>query len=268
MATRTIARMFDTRDHARMAVQDLEAAGFSGNDVSLVADERHHGGTATASGETLTDDSAAGSGAGTGATIGTLLGGGAGLLAGLGALAIPGFGPIVAAGALVAALTGAGVGAAAGGLVGALVGSGVPENEAQVYEEGVRRGGVLVTVRAEESRISQAESILARHNPVDVTSREAEYRAGGWTGPGTGTTSGTGLGMGAGAATGGAAAGMPGTGMGAGMGTTGERLGDDAAVRGTRSERDPPGTAAGRAFDDAAGTNISGARPENERDRT
>ena len=120
-------------------------------------------------------------GAGTGASIGTIIGGGAGLLAGIGALAIPGVGPVIAAGWLVATLTGAGAGAAAGGLLGSLAGAGVSDDHAHVYAEGVRRGSTLVTVRADDARASEAESIMARYTPVDVTQRGADYRStGSW----------------------------------------------------------------------------------------
>lgn len=120
-------------------------------------------------------------GAGTGATLGTVLGGGAGLLAGLGMLAIPGVGPVVAAGWLIATLTGAGVGAAGGGLLGSLTGAGVHEDHAHVYAEGVRRGGTLVTVRAEDSQRAMIEQVLARYSPVDPDARGAEYRSSGWS---------------------------------------------------------------------------------------
>jgi hypothetical protein len=222
MSTRTIVRMFDDHAHARQAVQDLEAAGFSHDEVSIMAGDRRTDATTDAANDTHAD-----SGAGVGATIGTLLGGGAGLLAGLGVLAIPGVGPVVAAGWLVAALTGAGAGAAAGGMLGALTGSGVEERDAHVYEESVRRGGSLVTVRADETRLAQAEAVLARHATGDVRTREADYRAGGWTGYRGDAPLGT----------------------GAPDGTVGN----------------PSGTAASRAVDDIANTNISGARPENDR---
>lgn len=176
MATRTIARLFDSYEDAVRAARDLEAAGFTQDQVSLVASD------ATRRGAGATTDDDATSGAGLGATIGALLGGGAGLAAGLGSLAIPGFGPVVAAGWLVAALAGAGAGAVAGGLIGALADAGIGEEEARIYEEGVRRGGSLVTVRAEESRLPQAETILARHNPVDTARRAEDWRAAGWTG--------------------------------------------------------------------------------------
>jgi heat induced stress protein YflT len=258
MATRTIARMFDSYADASAAVRELEAAGFSHDDVSLIA---NRGDDATDGTTTTTEaESDAGSGAGTGATIGTLIGGGAGLLAGLGALAIPGVGPIVAAGWLVAALTGAGVGAAAGGLLGGLTGAGLSEEHANVYAEGVRRGGNLVTVRADETRATEAERILMRHNPVDVEARAGEYRAGGWSrydenAPMTTPASGLGTAAGVGTTT---AAGQMGT-------RTRVYPATDAAVGAPDgTPGNPPGTMASRGLDQAAGTNVSGAYPGNE----
>ncbi|WP_207802944.1 general stress protein [Roseicella frigidaeris] len=254
MATRTIARLFDSYADASAAVSDLEAAGFERDDISLIAnrgDEASADGTGTTSHETS-------SGAGTGATLGTIVGGGAGLLAGLGSLAIPGIGPIVAAGWLVAAVTGAGVGAAAGGLLGALTGSGLSEEESHVYAEGVRRGGNLVTVRADESRASEAETIMARHNATTAEARGADYRAGGWSRYDDTADPATGLGTGAGVGTT-TAAGQMGT-------RTSDYPATDAAIAGRPdgSPGNPPGTKLSRAADDTLGTNMSGARPENE----
>src|SRR5215207_2560444 len=175
MSTRTVARLFDSYSDAASAVRDLEAAGFSHDDVSLVANRAERGDdtAAPADGET-----GVGTGVGTGATLGTILGGGAGLLAGIGALAIPGLGPIVAAGWLVAALAGAGAGAAAGGLLGALTQAGLGEEHAHVYAEGVRRGGNLVTVRTDDSRAAEVEAIMQRHNAASAETRGVDYRAG------------------------------------------------------------------------------------------
>jgi len=61
-----------------------------------------------------------------GVTAGGVIGGTLGVLAGIGALAIPGVGPLIAAGPITAGLAGLGVGGAVGGLVGALVGDGYP----------------------------------------------------------------------------------------------------------------------------------------------
>ena len=185
MASRTIARMFDTSATAHTAVRDLEAAGFAHDDVTYMGNQdatAANDSIAGARADSVSGTDADSSGAGTGATLGTVVGGGAGLLAGLGAIAIPGIGPVVAAGWLIAALTGAGVGAAAGGLLGALTSSGLPEESAATYSEGLRRGGHLVVVRTDDARAAEAERILEGHNPVDMDRRESEWREGGWAG--------------------------------------------------------------------------------------
>lgn len=172
MTARTITRLFDDNAVAEAAVRDLELAGFSDADISIV---RRQGDSTT----TTTDDGT--SGAAVGASIGTVVGGGAGLLAGLGLLAIPGIGPVVAAGWLAAALLGVGAGAAAGGLIGALTTAGVSEADAHVYAEGVKRGGSLVTVRAvDELRAMRAEEIINRHSAVNINERGDQYRQSGW----------------------------------------------------------------------------------------
>ena len=189
MATRTLTRLFDNHADAVAVVQALEAAGFSHDDVSIVAnnsDTRYTTGTAVGStgahAGVAAEEGAAG--AGTGATLGTVLGGGAGLLAGIGALAIPGVDHVVPPIIKKKTLTGAGIGAAVAGGVGGLVGSlthaGVPEQDAHVYAEGVRRGGSLVTVRVDESRAAQAEGILNGRSYVDPTARRTQYASEGW----------------------------------------------------------------------------------------
>jgi hypothetical protein len=177
-----ITRLFDTYDHATQAVADLEASGVPHDAISLVANnsDGRYGDSAAA--PAVTDSATpAADAAGTGATVGTVLGGGAGLLAGLGMLAIPGVGPVVAAGWLVATALGAGLGAASGGLLGSLVGAGVSETDAHVYAEGVRRGGTLVTVRADESQAATIEGAFAKHSTVDISTRADEFRRGGWS---------------------------------------------------------------------------------------
>ncbi len=160
-------------------VAALEAAGIAHADITLLgahaAGLEHHG---IASAEAHA--------AGTGATLGTVLGGGVGLLAGLGALAIPGVGPLIAAGWLVTTLAGAGLGAAAGtaagGLLGTLADIGVSEEDAHVYAEGLRRGGALVSVRTDEDDAPRVESLLLHRVTVDPATRRLEYSATGWSG--------------------------------------------------------------------------------------
>ncbi len=182
MATRTIARLFDTSATAHAAVRSLEAAGITHDDITYMGSS-DDGKTESVHGARTTDttgETGAETGAATGASLGTVVGGGAGLLAGIGALAIPGVGPLVAAGWLVATLTGAGVGAATGGLLGGLTSAGVEEKHASTYSEGLRRGGHLVAVRTDESRAAEVERILEQHGPVDMETRQAEWRSGGW----------------------------------------------------------------------------------------
>src|SRR5829696_3139186 len=184
---RTITAMFDRYQDALEAVRRLEAAGVAQSDISIVSNDPAHRtqdntpttGATTARADT---DDDTGTGAGTGASLGSLLGGGAGLLAGLGMLAIPGVGPVVAAGWLASTLVGAGAGAATGGLLGALTGAGIDEADAHTYAEGIRRGGTLVTVRAEEARASRVIDILDDEGTVNLDDREATWRKEGWTG--------------------------------------------------------------------------------------
>src|SRR5215470_14972999 len=170
--TRTIAFLYDTHDDAVATVRDLEAS-LPHEDISIVAGDR-----------TVTEHGDVAHGAGTGATIGAVVGGGAGLLAGLGMLAIPGIGPVVAAGWLAATLTGAaagaGVGAVSGGIIEVMTGAGVPEADAHLYAEGVRRGGTLVVARVDEGQVDLVEAIMRRHHPVDATARRSVLRREGW----------------------------------------------------------------------------------------
>jgi hypothetical protein len=194
----TVTRLFDSHTEALRALDDLERAGVHHDRISLVsnntdnwhAGHRHDGDAPTARGP-LGDRNGDGEndvadGAGKGATTGGLIGGGAGLLAGLGMLAIPGLGPVVAAGWLASTVVGAAVGAAAGGAAGGLLGAlkeaGHTDEEAHVYSEGVRRGGTLVSVRADESEVDRIERILAGQRGVDALSRGRMYRETGWSG--------------------------------------------------------------------------------------
>src|SRR5215212_8715964 len=141
--SKTISRLYNSHAEARAAVRELEAAGVSHGNISIVvsnADSAYDERTKSFTDRDLDgkDDRAEGA----------AIGGTAGLLAGLGLLAIPGVGPVVAAGWLVAALTGAAAGGATGGIIGALSQqAGVSDEEANVYAEGLRRGGALVSAK-------------------------------------------------------------------------------------------------------------------------
>ncbi|MFD1774935.1 general stress protein [Paenibacillus rhizophilus] len=139
--TKKIVGIFDTEREATRTIQELQGRGFRSEDISVVTRDRDDLNTITDETDTMAPEGVA-----TGAATGGVVGGIAGLLAGIGALAIPGVGPIIAAGPIAAALTGAAVGAGAGGLVGGLVGLGIPEDEAKEYEGYVDQGKILVLV--------------------------------------------------------------------------------------------------------------------------
>jgi hypothetical protein len=155
----TIVGLFRSQVDAERAIRDLKDAGIAESRIG-VAMKDPDGQRDLAEG-TGGATNPAGEGATAGALGGGILGGAVGLLAGVGALAIPGVGPIIAGGALASALAGAGIGAAAGGLMGALVGMGIPEDDARYFEKGFKEGRVLVTADA-GSRGPEAREMLRR----------------------------------------------------------------------------------------------------------
>lgn len=163
-----LIRVYDTFNQADRVVRELQSAGVASDSISLVAGDN------SAQITSVEDIATAGAG------VGAAFGGGAGLLAGLGLLAIPGLGPVVAAGWLVSSATCAVAGAAAGGLIGALVGTGIDETDAHVCAEIVRRGGTIVSVRADEPFEERIRQIMDRYGPINVSERGAHYRAAGW----------------------------------------------------------------------------------------
>ncbi|WP_083485078.1 general stress protein [Paenibacillus ihumii] len=144
-----IVGVFASEQDATKAIEDLKRHGYPVDDISVVGRNRDHSDSVRENTGTKAPEGAA-----SGAATGGILGGLTGLLAGLGALAIPGIGPIIAAGPIAAALTGAAVGAGAGGLVGGLIGLGIPEDEAKEYGSYVEHGRILVLVDAEEEQSS------------------------------------------------------------------------------------------------------------------
>lgn len=150
---------------AEAALMQLKNSGFPMDQVSVVArDADRHDDIA---GADVSDNvgNKADDGAVKGALTGGTLGGLTGLLVGLGALAIPGIGPVMLAGAtattIATTLTGGAIGAVSGGLIGALIGLGIPEERAKVYNDRVSRGDYLVIVEGSEQEIHRAEGILS-----------------------------------------------------------------------------------------------------------
>jgi hypothetical protein len=155
------------------AVEALQGAGFPISDISVLMprsqSERsfahvHH--------------TKAPEGAAAGAVAGGVVIGGLSLLVGLGALVIPGLGPLIAAGPLVAALAGLGAGGAVGGIAGALIGMGIPEYEAKRYESFVEEGGILLSVHTDDDAAAKrSRAILDGFGATGIDkAREAHVR--------------------------------------------------------------------------------------------
>jgi uncharacterized membrane protein len=172
---KAVIGIVETRAQAESVVEALQqSAHISVNDISVLLPDTQ--GTRDFAHEHHTK---APEGAATGAGAGSILGGTLGLLAGIGALAIPGVGPLIAAGPVLATLSGVAAGAAVGGLTGALIGLGIPELEARAYEGKVKSGNILIAVHTDTRESEQAaEDILkeagARH--VGATSEAAVPR--------------------------------------------------------------------------------------------
>jgi hypothetical protein len=148
------------------AVDALRAAGFRNTDISVLFPENL--GSKDLAHEKHTK---APEGVATGATTGAVIGGTLGWLAGIGALAIPGIGPLIAAGPIVAALAGAGAVGAIAGVTGALIGLGIPEYEAKRYEGRIRKGGILLSVHSDNSDwTKRAKEILEQTGAEDIGS--------------------------------------------------------------------------------------------------
>src|ERR1700730_5433683 len=150
--------LYQSAAHAQRAVNNLIGAGYPSSSISvLLPDSRS---TREFAHE---KDTKAPEGATAGVTAGGVVGGTLGVLVGIGALAIPGVGPLIAAGPIMAGLAGLGVGGAVGGLVGALIGMGIPEYEAKRYEGQVKDGGILFSVHSDSSHWPHpANKILTR----------------------------------------------------------------------------------------------------------
>lgn len=166
MSKHSVLCIVKSESQAIHIVDQLKAAAFSNNDISVLFPDKT--GSRDFAHEQHTK---APEGAATGGVAGGVLGGALGWLVGIGALAIPGVGPFVAAGPIMAALSGAAVGGAVGGITGALVGMGIPEYEAKRYEGKLREGNLLISVHTDNSaEVKRAKEIFKNGGAEDISS--------------------------------------------------------------------------------------------------
>lgn len=136
--------LFPDRDSAERGYQSLTERGYTHDDVNVAMSDETRKAHFLADGTQTELGNKAAEGAGVGGAIGGTLGAIAAAVAAVGtSLVLPGLG-LVVAGPLAAAIAGAGAGAATGGIVGALVGWSMPEERVKRYEEGIKKGGILM----------------------------------------------------------------------------------------------------------------------------
>jgi hypothetical protein len=163
----SVFAIYSSRAGAERAVSGLMNAGFAAADISVLLPQ-NLGNREIATEKNTKAPEGAAAGAGTGAALGGALG----MLAGIGALAIPGVGPLIAAGPIMATLAGMGAGGAVGGFAGAMVGAGIPEFEAKRYAGIVEKGsGILLSVHcATSGEIDRAKHALKATGGEDISS--------------------------------------------------------------------------------------------------
>lgn len=156
--------IYRTRTMVERAVEELKGSGFRNADISVLFPENE--GTKVFA---IEKETKAPEGAATGAGTGAIIGGALGWLTGIGLLAIPGIGPFIAAGPIMAALAGVGAGGLVGGIAGALIGMGIPEYEANRYEGRIKKGGILLSIHADDSDWkNKGKEILQRTGAEDI----------------------------------------------------------------------------------------------------
>jgi hypothetical protein len=165
MSNKSVVGIVENTVQADALVRALELKNISPSKVSVIFPDKH--GTKDFAHEHNTK---APEGAVAGVGAGGAIGGALGLLAGIGALAIPGVGPLIAAGPLMAALSGAAAGAAVGGITGALIGLGIPELEAKTYEGKIQGGQILFAVHVENGEEEKAaKEAFEQNHATDVS---------------------------------------------------------------------------------------------------
>lgn len=174
MNNKAVYGIVPNQPSAERLIDALKTQGFAQSDISVLLpnkgatrDFAHEQGTKAPEGAVV------------GSGVGGAIGGTLGLLAGLGALAIPGIGPLIAAGPIFAALSGVAVGAAVGGVAGGLAGLGVPEIQAKLYEGKLREGNVIVSAHTEDgAQVDVAKRTFEQQGATEISViREASVPA-------------------------------------------------------------------------------------------
>jgi hypothetical protein len=163
----SVVCLVSTREEAVNVVSALQAAGIANGEISALFPDKDDRSEFV---KEIDIPAESVGGVVAGATAGGFIGGTIGALAGIGALAIPGIGPLLGLGPILAAISGAMTGATFGGIAGVLVTMGVPESRAKHYEGRLRDGHILLSVHSESAEtLAKAAKIFNDSNATDVS---------------------------------------------------------------------------------------------------
>lgn len=163
--SKTVVAVYDNYDHAEKAARQVKERGLRTSDISIItkqgdetAGDQRTDATMGRDNKNINDNIS------DGVFTGGVLGGLAGLLIGAGTMVIPGLGIVAAAGPI----TGLLAGGVTGGIVGGLVDLGIPEHRGKHYESEIKEGRVLFSMRTDEDKIEQIQSILRNNGAISV----------------------------------------------------------------------------------------------------
>ncbi|MGE5474355.1 MAG: general stress protein [Ignavibacteriales bacterium] len=157
---KTIVGVFESHRDAEKAARLVKDEGLKTSDISIITKQNDDYNDDNAGQNfSMTNDNIS-----DGVVTGGVLGGLAGLLIGAGTMIVPGIGIIAAAGPITGLISGA----VTGGIVGGLIDLGIPENESREYENDIKEGKVVWSMRTDASYVDKIKSILKNCGAFDV----------------------------------------------------------------------------------------------------